>query len=166
MEVYWPNCVKPQWILHITLSYGKATFMDFCLISWVKNLFLIPSFLFFCRPVWPLHKLLLQASQCILETWRFFQFWRGPDHKTTSIELHINQPSKELSLCNTKCISKHWPGELSIAAIPPHQGPIWLHSVIFFYTSICYFSCISTLVLGDTQNTNCSSLPVKFHCER
>lgn len=47
MEFYWPNCVKPQWILHITLSYGKASFMDFCFISWVKNLFLILFFLFF-----------------------------------------------------------------------------------------------------------------------
>lgn len=47
MEVYWPSCVKPQWILHITLSYGKAAFMDFCFISKSKKCFLNPLLFYF-----------------------------------------------------------------------------------------------------------------------
>lgn len=41
-------------------------------------------------------------------------------------------------------------------------------SVLFsitHYIVICYFSCISTLVFGNTQKINCSPQPVDFNCK-
>lgn len=51
--------------------------------------------------------------------------------------------------------------------LPSHPTKVLFDCIQwFFYTSICYFSCINTLVLHDTQKTNRLSLLVKFHCKK